>query len=72
MPLLGIPSKSTRAEKTEGVILRAIVRAGVTITRRLSSVTSPVILEEGLRLNLPILRLLVKSYRKVVIKEDVN
>ena len=45
-------SRSTKAEETKGVILRAMVLAGVIITRRLSLVRSPVILKEGLRLNL--------------------
>jgi len=44
-------SRSTRAEETKGVILRVIVLAGIAIARRLSLVRSPVILEEGLRLN---------------------
>ena len=38
-------------EKTKGITLRAIVLAGVAIVYRLSSVKSPVILEEGLRLD---------------------
>ena len=44
-------SRSTGAEETEGAILRAMVLVGVVIARRLSLVRSPVILEEGLRLN---------------------
>jgi len=44
-------SRSTRAEETKGVILRAMVLAGVIIARRLSLVRLPVILKEGLRLN---------------------
>ena len=52
-------SRPTRAEETKGVTLRATVLVGVAIARRLSSVRLPVILEEGLRLNLLTLRLLV-------------
>ena len=59
MPLLGILSRFTGAEETKGATLRATVLVGVAITRRLSSVRSPVILEEGLRINLLTLRLLV-------------
>jgi len=44
-------SRSTGAEKTKGATLRVMVLVGVAIARRLSSVRSPVILEEGLRLN---------------------
>ena len=59
MPLLGMSSRSIGAEETEGMMLRAIVLAGVAITHRLSSVRLPVILKEGLKLNLLMLRLLV-------------
>ena len=59
MPLLGMLSRSARAEETKGATLRATVLAGVAIARRLSLVRSPVILEEGLRINLLTLRLLV-------------
>ena len=50
MLLLGILSRSTKAEATKGVILRAIVLVGIAIIRRLSLVRSPVILEEGLKI----------------------
>jgi len=43
-------SRSIKAE-TKGVILRAMVLAGVTIIYRLSLVRLPVILEKGLKLN---------------------
>ena len=56
---LGILSRSTKAEKTKGVILRVIVLIGIVIACRLSLIKLLVILEEGLRLNLLILRLLV-------------
>jgi len=49
--LLGILSRSTRAEETKGVTLRAIVLIGVAIIRRLFLVRLLVILKEGLRLN---------------------
>jgi hypothetical protein len=52
-------SRSTGVEETKGATLRATVLAGVVIARRLSLVRSPVILEEGLRINLLMLRLLV-------------
>ena len=52
-------SRSTRAEETKGATLRATVLAGVAIKRRLSSVRLPVILKEGLRINLLTLRLSV-------------
>ena len=51
MLLLGILSRSTRAEETKGVTLRAIVLIGVAIIRRLFLVRLLVILKEGLRLN---------------------
>ena len=56
---LGILSRSTKAEETKGVILRVIVLVGIVIACRLSLIKLLVILEEGLRLNLLILRLLV-------------
>jgi hypothetical protein len=59
MLLLGILFRSTRAEETEGTILKAMVLVSIAIVCRLSLVRSPVIIEEGLRLNLLRLRLLV-------------
>ena len=56
---LSILSRFTKVEKTKGAILKAIVLAGIAIARRLSLVKSPVIMEEGLKLNLLKLRLLV-------------
>ena len=54
-------SRSTGAEETKGATLRATVLAGVAIARILSLVRSPVILKEGLRLNLLTLRQCIRQ-----------
>ena len=51
MPLLGILSRSTRAEETKGAILRIIILVDVIIAHRLFLVKLSVILKKKLRLN---------------------
>jgi len=63
MPLLGILLDLGRAEDIKGITLRAIILAGIAITRRLALVRLLIILLKGLRLNLVVLRPIIIEFR---------